>query len=252
MMRTPRRVTPFATIAALALTLAACGDDDAPRPVETVTVTESATSSPSSSSASSAPEQRQLTDKEIAAALPTREDAPSGFDIDSRGFDTSMSGERTTDPTACLALYMSTQEQLDFSEEHLAASDGVRFTHKEGEPGSPSISIAVWSFDEPYPQEFLDTAGAALGECQKFTTKTSPDDSPADWTADTIPTPTLGEQSFGVRIGRPDVDIAIDYIWVRSGHNLVHARMLTGYRQNNDSRLQRYTQAILDDLKENP
>lgn len=238
-----RRLTPFVLAASLALPLAACGEDTPAATPSTVTVTE--TPEPQEAG----PEQRQLTEDEIMAALPSEDEAPRGFRIDKRGFDTTTVSQRTTDPESCLALYMSTQEQRDFTKEHGGDSGAIRFSSRPGEPGSPGISIAIWSFDEPFPQKFFDQAGAALAECQDHTTQISPDDSPGEWQADAIPTPTVGDQSFGVRIGRPDVDLAIDYMWVRSGHNLIHARMITGYRQSNDQRLQKYTQGIVDELK---
>lgn len=243
-----RRSAPFVLVAALALPLAACGDDPVPTDSSsTVTVTHS----PQTQEAPG-PEQEELTRQQIKAALPTKDEAPQGFLVDSRGFDTTSVSKRTTDPQSCLALYMSTPEQRAFDKEHGGDSASIRFTHQKEEPGSPSISIAVWSYDAPYPKEFFDEAGAALAECHEHTTQLSPDSSPGDWQADAIPTPTVGDQSFGVRIGRPDVDSGIDYLWVRSGHNLIHARMLTGYRQNNDSRLATYTQGIVDDLKKTP
>ncbi|MDN5717410.1 MAG: hypothetical protein L0G89_09260, partial [Janibacter sp.] len=62
----------------------------------------------------------------------------------------------------------------------------------------------------------------------------------------------MGDQSFGVRIGREQFDMAIDYLWVRSGHNLITVRMRTGYTQDNDKRLTKYAQGVLDDLRRTP
>lgn len=240
-MTRARRLMPFAVAAALTLPLAGCGDDPQPSAApSTVTVTQ--TPEPTEADA---PEQQQLTKRQLTAALPTEDEAPSGFRVDPEGFDTERVSERTTDPEACLALYMTTPEQAAFDKDHRVESGAARFSQKPGEPGTAGISIAVWTHDEPYPKEFFDEAGAALSECTTFSTKANPDEAPGDWQADAIPTPTVGDQSFGVRIGRPDVD----YLWVRSGNNLIHARMLTGYRQANDQRLQKYTQGVLDDLK---
>lgn len=52
-----------------------------------------------------------------------------------------------------------------------------------------------------------------------------------------------------MRIGNRDSDLAIDYLWVRSGHNLINVRMLTGFRANNEEILETYARGVLEDLK---
>ncbi|KRE38814.1 hypothetical protein ASG73_00095 [Janibacter sp. Soil728] len=237
---------PFAVVAALGLMTAACGGETTPPTPSTVTVTQTPTEQ------TTGPERRQLTTQQVTAALPTKDDVPAIFRPDSRGFDTSSVSERTTDPASCLALYMATPAQRTFTKEHLVADGGVRFSEDPDEPGSASISVGILSYDEPYPREYLDEAGAVLGECSTFTSRTTPDSAEGTWQATTISTPTLGDQSFGVRIGSRDIDLAIDYLWVRSGHNVVHVRMLTGYRQDNGDQLKTSAQGVLDDLAATP
>lgn len=252
MTRADRRFAPFAPVAAaaLALSLAACGGD-APPTTEpsTVTVTQTPTAT---TDEVDKPEQQQLTAQQIKAALPSEQEAPKGFAEDPRGFDASTPSTRTTDPEACLALYMSTPEMAEFRKKHVAEGQGVRYTSKQTRGNPPSISIAVWSFDEVYPKAYFDEAGAALSDCTTFSTASSPDANAVDNSSSAIPTPTLGDQSFGVRIGDPTLDLGVDYLWVRSGHNLISVRMLTTYRMDNDQELEKYAQGVLDDLKKTP
>lgn len=248
MTPTTVRAARVGAAAALALGLTACGESSPPAPAPaTVTVTQTPTPQ-----GSTGPEHEQLTTAQIRAALPTARDVPDVFRLDARGFDTSSVSTRTTDPASCLALYMTTDDQQDFTKDHGVADGGVRFTRNPEEPGSPSISVGVWSHDEAYPRRFFDEAGAALGECTEFSSSSSEGAAAAEWKAAAIPTPTLGDQSFGVRIGSGDIDLAIDYLWVRSGHNLITVRMRTGYTQDNDKRLTKYAQGVLDDLRRTP
>lgn len=238
---------PTARLAAsvtLALTLSACGEDAAPpAPPATVTVT----STPTAQEAST-PQQQELSVQQIRKALPTLDEAPKGFPEDPGGFDATTPSERTTEPQSCLALYLDTPEMRSFGTDHRTRADGVRYTRAPVGPGQPSISFAIWSHDEPYPTRFFDEAGAALADCSSFSAASTPGGSQQTWTATTIPTPPIGDRSFGVRIGTQDVDVAIDYLWVRSGHNLINVRMLTGFRQDNEDHLEKYAKGILEDL----
>lgn len=243
-----RRGAPFAA-AALALSLAACGGD-APPPTEPSTVT--VTQPPTTTDEADKPEQRQLTAQQIKAALPSQDEAPEGYPEDPRGFDASRESTRSADPEACLALYMSTPKMAEFRKKHVVEGQGVRYTRKQSRGNPPSISIAVWTFDEAYPKAFFDTAGATLSDCATYKTAASPDSAQVSSSATAIPTPTLGDQSFGVRLGHPEMDLGVDYLWVRSGHNLISVRMLTTYRMDNDQELEKYAQGVLDDLKKTP
>lgn len=246
---TPRTRAPFAALAA-ALALTACGSDSGGDPAapssepSTVTVTQTP-----EAEAPTEPEQQELTKQQLAKALPTLAEAPRTFIKDTRGVDTTSKSTRTASPESCLALYMSTPQQRTFNAEHMSTSGGVRYTHDTDAAGASSIVTAIYSYDEPYPSKFLDQAGAALSECSEHDSAVAKGRASNPAKATTIPTPSLGDQSFGVRIGATDLDLAIDYLWVRSGHNLISVRMITGYRQNNDAKLEKYAQGVLDDLK---
>lgn len=249
---TPRpRATPFAIAAVAALALTACGGDDAPPAASSTTGEVTPSSSATTTEELTAPEQQQLTAAQIKRALPTREEAPRGFVQDTSGFDTRAVSRRRADPQSCLAVFLDTPQMRTWKSDHFADGEGVRYTldsGKDDSAGQPSISVAVYSYDEAFPTRFLDEAGAALADCARFRTAVSPGSEMSDWSATNIPTPALGEQSLAVRAGSPAIDTAIDYLWVRSGHNLVHVRMLTGYRADNSDVLQEYAEGVLDDL----
>lgn len=248
-----RRVAPFvATL--LALGLAACGQDapssaeSTSRAAEPTTRAESATPTTSGSSTTqqeNRPEQRELTAKEIAKALPATDAGP--YPADPQGFDADKASTREADPESCLAIYLDTPTMRTFATDHRTAGKGILYTRPQKQ-AAPALSVAVWTHDVPYPQEFFDEAGAALAECATHDSAATPDNLMGAWQASSIPTQTLGDQSFGVRIGRPEFDMAVDYLWVRSGHNLISVRMRSGYSQNNDTRLGKYAQGVLEDL----
>ena len=242
-----RRLTPFVLAATLALPLAACGEDSS---VDAPTSATSSTSAASHSSTPTAetidrPEQEPKTVKQLEAALPTRDEAPRGW----VEFEPKPSeDERTAEPESCLALYMDTPEQRTFEEAHTTGSASVYYEQEDGDRPKPRIGVAARTYDEPYPREFFDTAGAVLDECANHISQATKESSRAEWHASSIPTPAVGDQSFGVRIGRPEVDLAHDYLWVRSGHTVVVVTMLTTYELTNDERLRKYAQGVLDDL----
>lgn len=243
---TTRRAAPFALAVITGLTLAACGDGGAPPPTEPTTVTVTSTRG---AETADAPEQQELTPKRLKAALPSTDEAPKGFVKDPGGFDAAVHSKRVADPQECLAVYLDSQDVRDWREEHRSEGAGVRYTRKAGGTPPPSISIALWTHDEVFPTRFFDEAGSALATCSDFTSATEPGASKGTWTATHIATPALGDRSFAVRIGNRDSDLAIDYLWVRSGHNLINVRMLTGFRANNEEILETYARGVLEDLK---
>lgn len=244
MTRRWSRVAPFA-IAALSLT--ACGGQtSADAPTSDSSSASAATSSSTpTAEAIDRPEQEPKTLKQLEAALPTRDEAPRGW----VEFEAKPSEDtRTAEPASCLALYMDTPEQRTFEEAHKTGSASVYYEQEDGDRPKPRIGVAARTYDEPYPKEFFDTAGAVLDECANHISQATKESSRAEWHASSIPTPAVGDQSFGVRIGRPEVDLAHDYLWVRSGHTVVVVTMLTTYELTNDERLRKYAQGVLDDL----
>ncbi|WP_068263774.1 hypothetical protein [Janibacter limosus] len=247
MTRARRRSAPF-VVAVTALALTACGGEAPPQVDSSSATTPASTPTPTSEEVD-LPEQQQLTAEDVAAALPTKNEGP--YPLDPKGFDAAAQSVRTTDPESCLALYLDTPEMRTFKEEHAVEGEGRVYTLPQ-RSAAPSLAVALWSHDEAYPKKFFDQAGAAISDCARHGSRVNPDSSDADWQATTIPTPAMGDQSFGVRIGRPQIDMAIDYLWVRSGHNLITVRMRTGYQHTNDKRLSTYAQGVLDDLRTTP
>lgn len=247
---TTRHATPFALACIAALALTACGgDEESPASgAPTVTVTETT----EAAEAPTAPEQQELTAAQISAALPREEDMPSGYAEHPDGFDADSTSERSADPESCMALYMSTEEMRTFSKEHSTQGEGVRYQRQQQKGYAPSIVVAVWTFDEPYPAKFFDQAGSALAECATYDTRFEPEANSVRNAATAIPTPTVGDQSFGVRLGDPQMDLGVDYLWVRSGHNLISVRMTTTWRMDNDQDLDTYAQGVIDELKKTP
>ena len=242
-MRPTRHVVPLVTALAVALPLAACGEDSPPP--ATATSSAATTSAPTPSEADG-PAQRRLTAKEVTAALPGKDEGP--YPAANREVDPTQRSTAVTDPESCLALELDTPEMRTFKKEHMVAGGGQIYLQPQ-DFAAPQMSVILWSHDEVYPQRFFDEAGAALAECTTYATADSPDDTMGDdWQATSIPTPAMGDQSFGVRIGREQFDMAVDYLWVRSGHNLISVRMRTGYTQSNDKRLAKYAQGVLDEL----
>lgn len=240
-----RRLLPFTALLAVSGLLTACGSDSTstsqPEPTaSTVTVTE--TPEPAD-----APEQQQLTEKQIRAALPTTKEAPKGFVRDPNVVAVSDS-TRVIDPDECRAIYLDTDEIRTWVKEHHSAAGAVRYTQKGDAAGRPSVSVFVTSFDVPIPKEYFDDAGAALGDCATFTEKNSPTDNPLDKKASNITAPVVGDQSYAHRVGMAELDLTIDQLWVRSGHNLINIRVLTGYSEYSDETLGDLVEGVLEDL----
>lgn len=242
-MRPARRLVPLVTALAVALPLAACGEDS---PTPATPTSSAATTSAPTPSPADGPEQRRLTATEVTAALPGKDEGP--YPASDREVDPTRRSTAVTDPESCLALELDTPEMRAFKKEHMVAGGGQIYLQPQ-DFAAPQMSVTLWSHDEVYPKRFFDEAGAALAECTTYATADAPDDTMGDdWQATSIPTPAMGDQSFGVRIGREQFDMAVDYLWVRSGRNLISVRMRTGYTQSNDKRLAKYAQGVLDEL----
>ena len=246
-----RRLAP--ALAVVALGLSACGGDEPTTPApsssaqsSTGSSGEGTTSSPaSSSSTTSSRAQRELTQAEVDAALPGEDEGP--YPVDSDGVTFANAGKLRTEPADCSAIYLDSPEARAFADEHRTARGGILYTEPRDQ-FSPQLSVRIISHDAPYPQEIFDAAGAAVGECATHDRALTEEDALGEWEATSIPTQAIGDQAFGVRIGRPQFDAAVDYLWVRSGHNLINVRMVSGYSQDNDTRLGTYAQGVLDAL----
>lgn len=246
----PRHLAP---VVALTLTglLAACGGgggsgerSGAGPEASTVTVTETAPTE-----GTDRPEQRQLTTAQITRALPTIDEAPDGFEPDPGGFDANRAPTRSTDPDVCRTIYLDTDEMRAWGKQHRRAAEGVRYTQAGDAAGRPSVSIYIVSYDEPVPKEHLDEAGATLGTCATFSEQISEGGRWTEKTASNISAPVVGDQSYAARVGLTELDLTVDHLWVRSGHNLISIRVLTGKGRLSDRTLEDLAEGVLEDLK---
>ena len=241
-----RRLAPVALALGL---LAGCGGDgessggSPEAEPSTVTVTETA-----SPEAADGPGRQELTEKQIEAALPSEKEAPDGFEEDPN-VRTGGKSTRSTDPDRCRAVYLDTDEFRSWSKGHSSASGAVRYTEPGDAAGRPSVSVFVTSYDTPIPKKFFDRAGSALGACRGFTEKVSSSSNWVDKKASSISAPVVGDQTFAQRVGLVDMDLTIDQLYVRSGHNLINVRVLTGYSEYSDETLGELAEGVLEDLE---
>lgn len=137
--------------------LAGCGSGSDTGVTTTVTETQVLT-----------PAQQQLSASQITRALPDEEDVPGNFASDPGGRDPAEEGDDTTDPKACLAVELDTPEMRDFRDEHRRAAHASRFSDETGGLGLGILTVNLWTFDTQYPREYLDEAGAAVGDCSTY------------------------------------------------------------------------------------
>ena len=247
------RAAPFGMLAAAAsVALGACGGPD-PAPTDRPT-----SSSPTSESSPTstvtvtstpeietldAPEQQELTRKQIIAALPADGEAPEGFELARKDVDVAADGSSDTDPPACLAATFGTPEVRSWTTKHRTEGSGVRHEHRGGGNPTPSLVVSVWTHDRPYPTRFLDDAGAAMAQCASY------EDNGTEWRTHHIANPVIGDRSFAVRRSSTAINLTIDDLWVRSGHNLINVRLASGPGPDSSDTLEKHAQGVLDDLK---
>lgn len=248
-----RRLAPFAAVLTAGL-LAACGSGDPETtPSEptsstaTETATESTTDTPATESADG-PAQQQLTKQQILEALPKVSDAPKGFVEDPR-INPPSESTREVNPDKCRAIYLDSDEIRAWKKEHHTRIEGVRYSHPGNTPGRPSVSTFIATYDQPVPKKFFDDAGSMLGECATFEERNDADSTWINKKASNINAPVVGDQTYAHRSGLADVDLTIDQLWVRSGHNIINIRILTGYSNYSEETMSDIAEGVLEDLR---
>lgn len=239
-----RRPTAVTGAVALALALAGCGLPFASSDPTTVTATSTVTRNVTN-------EQRQLTTKQIRAAMPVGLLEADGWTRQQRIPDPTASstasptgdGRIGAKPSTCLPVLLVGDRIEQHNTQHRVAKESV---DRETADGTSSISVTVASFDEPYPQEILDESGAALSTCGSFTLTQSGHDFPI--TSSPMPGPDLGEQSLSYRYSF-EHDVHIHILVIRSGNNLVTNTMVTSDESSQEAKLTSYAAAVLDNLK---
>lgn len=263
-----RRLAPFAAVLTAGL-LAACGgaDEESSSASDPASSTSPATgasddrSSPAdargaessgaesiTSEASDGPAQQQLTNQQILDALPEESDAPRDYVEDPR-INAQDASSLETRPDTCRAIYLDSDEARTWKKEHLEEVEGVRYSQPGDGAGRPGVSIFIATYDEPVPKAFFDDAGSTLGECADFSERNDADSQWTDKRARDVNAPAVGDQSYAHRVGLVELDMAIDQLWVRSGHNIINIRVLTDSATYSEETMSDLAEGVLEDLE---
>ena len=260
-----RGAAPFVAVLAAGL-LAACGGAEESSSTSTKASSTSTTSEAEESARSDAesraaessdadiseapdgPAQEELTKKQIVDALPEESDAPRDY-VEDPKINPDAESTRETDPESCQAIYLDSPEALKWKKEHLTATDGVRYTQPGDAAGRPGVSIFVATYDEPVPKKFFDEAGETLADCQDFNERNDPEGRWTEKRARNVNAPAIGDQSYAHRVGLAELDMAIDQLWVRSGHNIINIRVLTDNAGHSEETMTELAEGVLEDLE---
>lgn len=217
------RIAVAAVAVASLAGLSGCGDDDAPQRAGTVASSKDTETSEPAPENSEAPPPvgpaggpgRELSAAEVTQILPTVGDMPTGWSVDP---DNSLGGDDEDDsvvtPASCDELFNG----LDEMTEDPAAKADVTFM--AGALG-PFLGVSVSSMSEIIPDDAMKQITDAFGSCSDFELDDGKE--VASVTASPLSFPNLGEESIAIRFNAesPSVTLAIDYVGIRSGHNLV-------------------------------
>lgn len=164
---------------------------------------------------------RQLTPREIEAALPRR---PPGTKEQPAG---DSGWNRSTDPAECIDVLRQGRHWRSLKEHSIAKS--ARAWSRTTDDLTLNSTFSLASYSRPVGRELLDSAGAALSSCASFSV--TGEDASGFFDLRVLAEPrtatTIGEQTFALRLtsfdsieGRTQ-RIYIDYLVVRVGHNLI-------------------------------
>lgn len=260
-----RRLAPFATVLAAGL-LAACGGTEGSAsdgPASSTTSSSSsaaesgdtepsdAGSSPgesTTSGVSDGPAQQELTAQQIRDALPTEDEAPHGY-VDDPRLNIQSESTLETRPATCRALYLDSDEARKWKKEHISEVDGVRYSEPSDAAGRPGVVVSIATYDRPVPAKFFDAAGSTLGECRNFAERNDDESEWIDKRAVTVNAPAIGDQTYAHRVGLVEIDLVIDQLSVRSGHNIVTVRHLTDNSTRSEETMTDLAEGVLEDLE---
>lgn len=259
-----RGAAPFVAVLAAGL-LAACGGaeessststkasstseaDESARSDAESRAAESSDAEAYTSEAPDGPAQEELTKQQIVDALPEESDAPRDY-VEDPKINPDAESTRETDPESCQAIYLDSPEALKWKKEHLTETDGVRYTEPGDAAGRPGVSIFVATYDERVPKKFFDEAGETLADCQDFNERNDPEGRWTEKRARNVNAPAIGDQSYAHRVGLAELDMAIDQLWVRSGHNIINIRVLTDNAGHSEETMTELAEGVLEDLE---
>lgn len=249
--RVRRRVLVMAgLVTAAALPLTGCvtpfGTDDAstsrPAPPSPGSSSPSPTSDPDTETG------RVLTDAEAGAALPAR---PTGT---TPRVMTNTSEDRTTDPPECLDVLRIGSEEKALRTVRVGNA-GRSWTTKDP---VTTFAFSVESYSRLVGPAQLDRAGAAMGACDAFSLTGRDADGSFDLRvlAEPRAVSSIGEQNFAARIisfnsvNGKSQRVYLDYVVVRSGHNLIEANATHQDESRDFSDLEAYVTQMLTELEE--
>lgn len=260
MTRPAGRLAPFAVVLTAGL-LAACGGaeqqeaaDGTPEPSSASASTEpsqpSQPSHPSGTTEPSAdgPARERLTTQQIVEALPKENEAPEDFVEDPR-LNAARESTRETDPDRCGTLFLDGDEARAWKKEHLVETEGVRYTAPGDGAGRASVSTFVTTYDEPVPKELFDDAAQMMTDCPTFRERNDADSPWIDKKAGTITAPALGDQTHSQRVSLLDLDLRIDHLWIRSGHNIISVATLGSSSDYSGDTFSDVAEGVLEDLE---
>lgn len=257
------RLAPFAAVLAAGLLTACGGGEDESSSSSTSTSSTASTSESSeaepsadprasestSAEAADGPAQQELTKQQILDALPEEHEAPRDYVEDPR-INSDSESTRETDPDTCRAIYLDSTEARKWKKEHLTETEGVRYTQPGDAAGRPGVSVFVATFDEPFPKTFFDEAGETLGECTDFSERNDADRPWIDKRALNVNAPAVGDQSYAHRVGLAELDMTLDQLWVRSGHNLINVRVIADNSSHSEDTMAELAEGVLEDLED--
>lgn len=222
-MRLPLRCV--ALTAALTLPLAGCGLRERIQPTSSGT----STSVPGSSESSTEDlgtltgAGRPMDEGELQAALPSASDLGDGWQDDpDRTISESSAADVT--PGSCAPLIQKGPGWDEVKQTQRARVQvNVQRSDNPPPPGTERHHLAVWaySFDDPYPTQLFDEAGALIADCPTFSVKQNDTGNTSSYEASPLTFPQLGDHTLALRlkIQQTFETITIDFVVVKVGHN---------------------------------
>lgn len=253
------RSTPTVIGVVTALALSACApteDTAGPSTSDSSSSksTTAASGSPSSTGESSTtteavdgPADQQLSLKEAKAALPKLSQLPEGYlkesaEQEGRGGD-DRAEVQSTDPEHCAIVLFSDRKSTKYDNDHMVAYASTEYALPDGGKLRGNIIVRVSSFDEPYPQAFFDRVRTTLSKCASF-------DAESTITTRAMRSPDVGDDTLAFHLGHSAFGKPRDWLFVRSGHNLISLAVRSDLPDYDESQLKDIATIVLDNLKE--
>lgn len=163
----------------------------------------------------------QLGEEQLRSALPTDEQTPKGFTVDTATESEPPDPESTTYPAVCEDVRLS-GKVADELKEHSTGSAKKDYV---GPGGLGVLSVEITTYDEEVPSTLFDKAGEALGQCDTF--QIIDKYGPSDWKLSPVSLAPVGDRTYGVRVentteGDTFQGGVVQVATASLGHNRVH------------------------------